>query len=51
MQLCYSYTSIGSTNNTLPNPALQGDSPGEYLPAYNLMDDSLERAGRVKSNT
>ncbi|XP_062508573.1 FAD synthase-like isoform X2 [Corticium candelabrum] len=45
------YTSIGSTNNTLPNPALQGDSPGEYLPAYNLMDDSLERAGRVKSNT
>ena len=38
------YTSLGSMNNTFPNPALkQGD---HYLPAYLLEDGTLERAGR-----
>lgn len=55
------YTSIGSTYNTFPNPALRiklpagklekGDSRSslerpEYRPAYELLDESLERAGR-----
>ncbi|XP_028161344.1 probable FAD synthase [Ostrinia furnacalis] len=44
------YTSIGSTRNTWPNPALAiKDSNGylSYLPAWRLSDASLERAGRT----
>lgn len=42
------YTSLGSTHNTQPNPALRIDG-GEvtYKPAYLLEDDQLERAGRT----
>ena len=53
------YTSLGGTNDTRPNPALRRERPpaeedrlspeteaGEYRPAYELEDDSLERAGR-----
>jgi len=55
------YTSIGSTYNTSPNPALLIEPPAaelvdddsqssskqpRYRPAYELLDGSLERAGR-----
>ncbi|XP_052751023.1 uncharacterized protein LOC113509502 [Galleria mellonella] len=43
------YTSIGSTQNTWPNPALAyKDHSGclSYLPAWRLSDATLERAGR-----
>ena len=50
------YTSLGSTYNTFPNPALRQPRPGPgpaedrahaaYLPAYELCDEALERAGR-----
>lgn len=51
------YTSLGSTFNTLPNPALRRAKAGHpadqeeavsYLPAYELQDETLERAGRYK---
>ena len=45
------YTSLGSTKNTKRNDALKyTDSDGKehYKPAYELHDDSLERAGREK---
>ncbi|KDQ12530.1 hypothetical protein BOTBODRAFT_189237 [Botryobasidium botryosum FD-172 SS1] len=43
------YTSLGSTYNTFPNPALQDPSlPSGYRPAYELIDGSLERAGRAR---
>lgn len=42
------YTSLGSTTNTYPNPALRIDDTA-YLPAYELADFSLERAGRQES--
>lgn len=49
------YTSIGSVNNTQPNPKLAYvDLCGStaYLPAWQLMDGSSERAGRgVASKT
>lgn len=45
---CAGYTSLGSKSNTHPNPALRVDSGG-YLPAYELRDFSLERAGRQES--
>ncbi|RXG69208.1 FAD synthase [Armadillidium vulgare] len=44
------YTSLGSLDNTLPNPALERrDALGRvtYLPAYHLGDANLERKGRV----
>eukprot|EP00826_Nyctotherus_ovalis_P031459 TRINITY_DN2514_c0_g1_i16.p1 TRINITY_DN2514_c0_g1~~TRINITY_DN2514_c0_g1_i16.p1 ORF type:complete len:136 (-),score=23.12 TRINITY_DN2514_c0_g1_i16:61-468(-) len=41
------YTSIGTKDNTLPNPVLLVEATGEYLPAYMLMDESKERAGRI----
>lgn len=41
-----SYTSLGSTFNTFPNPALREDS-GKYRPAYELKDGREERYGRV----
>ena len=40
------YTSIGSTHNTKPNPALKQDD-GSYKPAYMLEDATKERDGRV----
>jgi FAD synthetase len=41
------YTSIGNKKNTRPNPQLASqDHPGTFRPAYELLDDSLERAGR-----
>jgi FAD synthetase len=78
----FRYTSLGSTYNTLPNPALRvPDDPADvdkpdqpppapdapptnghhgllnggglqsarYKPAYELLDGSLERAGRIKT--
>jgi hypothetical protein len=46
------YTSLGSTNNTHPNPYLlrprtndENEEP-TYFPAYMLADESKERAGR-----
>lgn len=44
------YTSIGSVYNTQPNPALAFNDPNgrtTYLPAWELKDASLERAGRI----
>lgn len=41
------YTSIGNMRNTRPNPNLEDTSnPGTFLPAYQLLDDLLERSGR-----
>lgn len=43
------YTSLGSMNNTHPNPVLQyTDERGvlQYKPAYELMDETKERDGR-----
>jgi hypothetical protein len=46
-----SYTSLGSTANTIQNPHLRIKHPDtaevEYLPAYMLKDGTLERAGRL----
>eukprot|EP01133_Synstelium_polycarpum_P002909 gene2909-3343_t len=51
------YTSIGQVNDTIPNPALKRqplsqhssalESDGDYLPAYMLIDGSLERSAQV----
>ena len=43
----HGYTSIGSVENTAPNPALRKDD-GTYRPAWQLLDGSLERAGRTR---
>ncbi|KIM22889.1 hypothetical protein M408DRAFT_332660 [Serendipita vermifera MAFF 305830] len=40
------YTSLGSTFNTFPNPALKSDN-GHYKPAYELKDGREERYGRI----
>lgn len=40
------YTSLGSMDKTIPNPALK-TSEG-YKPAYMLIDETLERSGRTK---
>ncbi len=41
------YTSLGSSHNTTPNPALKyKDGSNKYKPAYMLEDGQLERAGR-----
>ncbi|KAI1335807.1 putative FAD synthetase [Xylariaceae sp. FL0016] len=52
------YTSLGSTNDTHPNPALRADPPPsadsttatsgreQFRPAYELMEDDEERLGR-----
>ncbi|CAG9785262.1 unnamed protein product [Diatraea saccharalis] len=48
------YTSIGSSHNTWPNPALAyKDRNGilSYLPAWRLSDAALERAGRTPPST
>lgn len=39
------YTSLGSQDNTCPNPLLQ-QNDGTYLPAYFLKDETKERDGR-----
>jgi len=45
------YTSLGSTYNTFPNPALQDSNLSSgYRPAYELLDGNLERAGRAKND-
>jgi len=41
------YTSLGSTFDTFPNPALR-DANGRYKPAYELKDGSKERYGRAR---
>lgn len=41
-------TSIDSNLNTIPNPALFDSHSNEFLPAYFLKDDSLERNSRIK---
>lgn len=43
----HGYTSIGSVENTAPNPALRNND-GSYKPAWQLRDGSLERAGRSR---
>ena len=40
------YTSLGKVDNTAKNPALR-QADGSYLPAWQLSDWSLERAGRL----
>ena len=56
--LSLSYTSLGNSTDTKPNPALSMEtihtdavSNGalDYQPAYCLIDESLERAGRSKN--
>lgn len=42
----HGYTSIGNTNNTVPNPHLKINDD-TFKPAYELNDDALERAGRM----
>ena len=45
------YTSLGSVDNTLPNPALQETTSGgsvTYRPAYELEDVTRERDGRIQ---
>jgi len=47
------YTSLGSTYNTYPNPALRVEADATdsrsavFKPAYELKDGTLERCGRV----
>lgn len=49
------YTSLGGTDDTLPNPALKKGAPSarvektdstEFRPAYELIEDMEERLGR-----
>ncbi|CRK17654.1 hypothetical protein BN1723_017567 [Verticillium longisporum] len=43
------YTSLGGTNDTLPNPALKKEGAGGEIvhrPAYELVEDDEERLGR-----
>lgn len=42
------YTSLGGVADTLPNPALKRPD-GNFAPAFELQDGSLERDGRSKS--
>ena len=42
------YTSIGTMDDTVPNPSLLIEPKGTYLPAYMLIDESKERDGRHK---
>ena len=48
---CLSYTSLGSMEDTHPNPELRAvDATGRaiYQPAYTLKDTSSERSGRTQ---
>ncbi|KAL4788971.1 hypothetical protein BDV19DRAFT_374828 [Aspergillus venezuelensis] len=40
------YTSLGGLSNTDKNPALWSEGEDEFRPAFELMDDELERSGR-----
>lgn len=42
------YTSLGAKTNTCPNPHLAIPNSNQFKPAYELLDGSLERAGRGK---
>jgi len=42
----HSFTSIGYTHDTEPNPALKTES-GTFLPALSLLNGSVERHGRA----
>lgn len=49
------YTSLGSISTTFRNPALKitnddDDDDVTYKPAWKLVDDNLERAGRINKN-
>jgi FAD synthetase len=44
----WGYTSIGTTKNTRPNPALFDKATGTFRPAYELEDASQERLSRVE---
>lgn len=50
------YTSLGSTYDTYPNPALKVETDGDdpvramFKPAYELQDGSLERCGRASAS-
>lgn len=52
----FRFTSLGSTYNTYPNPALRigndstNSSSAMFKPAYELTDGSLERCGRVSAH-
>ncbi|KAG5668609.1 hypothetical protein PVAND_016545 [Polypedilum vanderplanki] len=41
------YTSIGNMKNTIQNPHLINDDGVTYKPAFELLDDEFERAGRL----
>lgn len=41
------FTSIGNKNNTVPNPYLKNEDDDSFKPAFELLDDALERAGRT----
>ncbi|CAG9798143.1 unnamed protein product [Chironomus riparius] len=41
------FTSVGNRKNTVPNPHLLNDDKKTYRPAFELTDDTLERAGRL----
>lgn len=43
------FTSIGYTHDTEPNPALKTED-GTFLPAWSLLNGSVERHGRVKKS-
>lgn len=40
------FTSLGGVDSTIRNPNLKKEGSGNYLPAYELHDDDLERDGR-----
>lgn len=44
------YTSIGATNNTVPNSLLRKED-GSFAPAYMLADSRMERAGRTSKTS
>ncbi|KAL0075305.1 hypothetical protein J3Q64DRAFT_1775912 [Phycomyces blakesleeanus] len=46
----YGYTSLGSMENTHPNPQLRNESGDGFKPAYMLQDETYERCGRVGSS-
>lgn len=42
------FTSLGGTNDTVPNPRLRVEgAEGKYWPAWMLEDEGEERAGRI----
>ena len=44
------FTSLGGTNDTVPNPRLRVEgAESKYRPAWMLEDEGEERAGRIGS--